>query len=83
MIEAYTEELLISLLKVEEKNFYQNKITSNENNLRKVWAIIKMLSIRTKARRNRTNLYQTTRKYQNQVKSQMALIIILSTLGQP
>ena len=42
MIEAYTEELLISLLKVEEKNFYQNQITSNENNLRKVWAIIKM-----------------------------------------
>ena len=32
---------LTSILKLEEKNFYQRQIIDNKNNLRKVWAIIK------------------------------------------
>ena len=34
---------LISILKFEEKNFYQRQIIDNKNNLRKVWAIIKQV----------------------------------------
>ena len=32
---------LTSILKLEEKNFYQRQIIDNKNKLRKVWAIIK------------------------------------------
>ena len=42
---------LTSLLKIEEKNFYQNQITSNKNNLRKVWAIIKYVINKNKSKK--------------------------------
>ena len=32
---------LVSLLKIEEKQFYQSQIVQNKNNLRKVWTIVK------------------------------------------
>ena len=42
---------LSSLLKIEEKRFYQYQITNNKNNLRKVWAIIKNVINQNKSKK--------------------------------
>ena len=43
---------LHSLLKTEEKHFYQSQIIQNKNNLRKVWTIIKEVINKKKCSRN-------------------------------
>ena len=43
---------LHSLLKTEEKHFYQSQIVQNKNNLRKVWTIIKEVINKKKCTRN-------------------------------
>ena len=43
---------LHSLLKTEEKHFYQSQIVQNKNNLRKVWTIIKEVINKKKCSRN-------------------------------
>ena len=45
-------ETLHSLLKTEEKHFYQSQIVQNRNNLRKAWTIIKEVVNKKKCRRN-------------------------------
>ena len=40
-----------SLLKIEEKRFYQYQITNNKNNLKKVWAIIKNVINKNKSKK--------------------------------
>ena len=42
---------LTSILKLEEKNFYESQIIDNKNNLRKVWAIIKEVINKNKSSR--------------------------------
>ena len=42
---------LISILKREEKKFYQRQIIDNKNNLRKVWVIIKEVINKNKTSR--------------------------------
>ena len=42
---------LSSLLKIEEKRFYQYQITNNKNNLKKVWAIIKNVINKNKSKK--------------------------------
>ena len=43
---------LISLLKIEEKHFYQSQIVQNKNNLRKVWTIVKEVINKKRITRN-------------------------------
>ena len=43
---------LISLLKIEQKHFYQSQIVQNKNNLRKVWTIVKEVINKKRITRN-------------------------------
>ena len=43
---------LISLLKIEEKHFYQSQIVQNKNNIRKVWTIVKEVINKKRITRN-------------------------------
>ena len=43
---------LVSLLKIEEKHFYQSQIVQNKNNLRKVWTIVKEVINKKRITRN-------------------------------
>ena len=53
---------LTSFLKIEEKNFYQNQITSNKNNLRKVWAIIKNVINKNKSKKKSDQFISNNKK---------------------
>ena len=57
---------LTSLLKIEEKNFYQNQITSNKNNLRKVWAIIKYVINKNKSKKKSDQFISNNNNKKNQ-----------------
>ena len=56
---------LTSLLKIEEKNFYQNQITSNKSNLRKVWAIIKNVINKNKSKKKSDQFISNNKKITN------------------
>ena len=56
---------LTSLLKIEENNFYQNQITSNKNNLRKVWAIIKNVINKNKSKKKSDQFISNNKKITN------------------
>ena len=53
---------LTSLLKIEEKHFYQNQITSNKNDLRKVWAIIKNVINKNKSKKKSDQFISNNKK---------------------
>ena len=53
---------LISLLKIEEKHFYQSQIVQNKNNLRKVWTIVKEV-INKKSSTNKLSYSSSSSKF--------------------
>ena len=56
---------LTSLLKKEENNFYQNQITSNKSNIRKVWAIIKNVINKNKSKKKSDQFISNNKKITN------------------
>ena len=56
---------LTSLLKIEENNFYQNQITNNKSNLRKVWAIIKNVINKNKSKKKSDQFISNNKKITN------------------